>query len=1009
MKRLLIVAAVPVVALLSCARVSGPLASVGPQSAPDYQNFDQRFSQDVQPVLRSYCYGCHGGPQPESMMDLTAFGNTAQIVAALGVWEHVHDRLEAGEMPPRGRPQPTTEESQRVVQWIRSVRDYEAQRSAGDPGIVLAHRLSNAEYNYTIHDLTGADIQPAREFPVDPANEAGFDNSGETLALSPALLTRYLDAARKVSEHIVFKPTGFDFAPHVAVTDTDRDRYAVNRIMDFYQRQPTDLADYFFVLWQFQNREALGRSNTTLEDFAAEGGVAPSYLAMVWELLQDRRTASGPVAELQERWDDLPVAATVPNDAVDPVEAVRAATEQLRDFVADAREKLAWQFEVQIEPPLHRVTQTLVMNVNRQQAAHHRMLNPNVLVPADQADPDADDFDSDLVIPSDPAERAEAIAVLEKFSDVFPDAFIVSERTSMWLARRQTGRLLSAGFHSAPGYFRDDGPLYDLILSDEGRREIDALWQELDFITLAPARQLSGFVWFERTDSPFMLSEEFSHIRPENQDISSEEIFGELKQLYLAKVVASGLSQEVQDIVALYFDELGAAIRWTDMARLEAEPYHLESLREFAERAYRRPLSQAEGDRLLSFYRELRDVSGLGHEDAIRDAVVSVLVSPDFSFRVDLVTDGRETQVGNSTVAPLADYSLANRLSYFLWSSMPDTELLAHAEAGDLHRPEVLRAQISRMLRDDRVRRLATEFGTNWLGVRRFEEYNSVGRDRFPMFTDDLRQAFFEEPIRFLNALILEDHSVLDLLFGDYTFVNPLLATHYDVPVSSIDADEWVRVDGAGRYGRGGLLPMAVFLTNYSPGLRTSPVKRGHWLATKVLGQHVPAPPPNVPQLPADEADLGDLTLRETLAQHRENPACASCHATFDHFGLVFEGFGPVGERRERDFGGREVETVADFPDGIEREGLQGLREYLRTERQEDFVDNFSRRLLTYALGRGLLLSDDVLIEDMRAALESDEYRFSSLVEAIVTSPQFLTKRVADRTSSAAQSLNDGK
>ena len=995
------------VALLSCARASGPLASTGPQSAsPDYQIFDQRFSQEVQPVLSRYCYGCHGGPQPESMMDLTAYGNTAQVVAALGVWEHVHDRLEAGEMPPRERPQPTAEESRAVVDWISALSDYEAERSAGDPGVVLAHRLSNAEYNYTIHDLTGADIQPTREFPVDPANEAGFDNSGQTLALSPTLLTRYLDAAREVSEHIVFKPRGFDFAPHVAVTDTDRDRYVVNRIIDFYQRQPTDLADYFFAVWRFQNRAAYGRTDATLEEFAAEEAVSPSYLAVVWELLQDRRDASGPVSELQQRWDALPVAST---DPIGALETVRAASEGLRDFVADVRQKLAWQFEVQRERPLHIASQSLVMHVNRQEAAHHRKLNPNVLVPADEADPAADGFDPDLVVPADPARRAEAIAALEKFCDVFPDAFIVSERTSTWLARRQTGRLLSAGFHSAMGYFRDDGPLYELILDDEGRRELDALWQELDFITLAPMRQLSGFIWFERTDSPFMLSEEFNHIRAEDQDIAREQNFNELKQLYLAKIVASGLREEIQDIVALYFDELGAAIRWTETARLEARPYHLESLLEFAEQAYRRPLSGAESDGLSSFYRELRTVSGLSHEDAIRDAVVSVLVSPDFSFRVDMAMDEGEARVGSSTVAPLTGYSLASRLSYFLWSSMPDTELLAQAEAGDLHRPEVLRAQVRRMLRDDRVRRLATEFGTNWLGVRRFEEYNSVGRDRFPMFTNDLRQAFFEEPIHFLTDLIIEDHSVLDLLFADYTFVNAVLATHYGVPASGVGSDEWVRVEDAGQYGRGGLLPMAVFLTNYSPGLRTSPVKRGHWLASKVLGQHIPAPPPNVPQLPADEADLGELTLRETLAQHRENPACASCHATFDHFGLVFEGFGPVGEQRERDFGGRPVETAADFPDGIQREGLEGLREYLRAERQDDFVDNLSRRLLTYALGRGLGLSDDLLIGDIRAALESDDYRFSSLVEAVVTSPQFLTKRVPDRTGSAAQTLDEEK
>ena len=156
----------------------------------------------------------------------------------------------------------------------------------------MARRLSNAEYNYTIRDLTGFDIEPTKEFPVDPANEAGFDNSGESLAMSPALLTKYLDAARLVSDHVVLKPKGFDFAPYPIVADTDRDRYVVNRIMDFYGRQPTDLADYFFALWRFQNRAALGNADATLAEIAAQESVAPGYLAMIRELLDDRDGAS---------------------------------------------------------------------------------------------------------------------------------------------------------------------------------------------------------------------------------------------------------------------------------------------------------------------------------------------------------------------------------------------------------------------------------------------------------------------------------------------------------------------------------------------------------------------------------------------------------------------------------------------------------------------------------------------------------------------------------------------
>ncbi len=991
-------------ATASCARPPASLSSRAAvaSTSPSTTDLDRRLIADVQPLLKTYCYSCHGGASPAAKLDLTAFDTVPKVVAASDLWERLHGRLDRHEMPPRGLPQPTEAERRTISEWLSTVQQREADRLAGDPGVVLARRLNNAEYNYTIQDLTGVDIAPTKTFPVDPANAAGFDNSGETLAISPALLTKYLDAARNVADHIVFQPRGFTFAPYEVVSDTDRDRYVVNRIMDFYRRQPTNLADYFLALWRYENRSALGLKGATLASIAAKDRLSLRYLERLL-LLVDRKGAFGPVAGLQQRWDSLPGASTHPDE-----KTVRSAVNAVRDYVVAYRKKLGWKFEVPRARPLHVASQITAMHVNRQEVSHRRLLNPGVLIPADAADSSAKGYDADLVLPADPARRADAVASLEQFCDVIPDAFLVTERTSPWLAKDQTGRLLSAGFHSAMGYFRDDGPLYQLILDDAGRREIDELWRELDFISNAPARQLSGFVWFERTDSNFMLSPEFNHLRAEDQDLSSDDKFNTLRQLYEAKLAAGPASAETRQMAKLYFDELGAAIRGTARARMDAEPYHLQQLIAIAGRAYRRPLAMAERDELIAFYHELRR-SGLGHEDAVRDVVASVLVSPHVAYRVDAVRTAATSRIGDQAVAPITDDALASRLSYFLWSSMPDAELLAHAAAGDLHRPEVLRAQARRMLHDDRIGRLATEFGTNWLGVRRFEEYNSVDRARFPAFNDDLRRAFFEEPVRFLTALIREDRPVTDLLFGDYTYVNRLLASHYGMPPPDGPADRWVRIDQATRYQRGGLLPMAVFLTQSSPGQRTSPVKRGYWVARNVLGQYIPAPPPNVPAIPANEADLGNLTLAQTMARHRSDPNCASCHATFDFFGLAYEAYGPVGERRDRDLGGRTVQPATDFPDGVQRSGAAGILEYIRTNRQQDFLDNLSRRLVSYALGRGVILSDRRLVRQMDATLRANGYRFSSLVETVVTSPQFLLKRVPEDAARASLSAEPRK
>jgi hypothetical protein len=536
------------------------------------------------------------------------------------------------------------------------------------------------------------------------------------------------------------------------------------------------------------------------------------------------------------------------------------------------------------------------------------------------------------------------------------------------------------------GYFRDDGPLYDLILDEQGRRELDGLWLEFDCITGAPMRQYSSFLWYERAESRYMNAPEFDFARAEDKNAASDAMIERLAKIYLEKTRKRGASETANQAVKDYFQIMSANLRRVERTRLAAEASHVEALQAFAERAYRRPMSKPERDGVAAFYRALREKDGLGHEDAVRDTLVSILMSPHFCYRVDLPGAG-------TGVSPLSDYDLASRLSYFLWASMPDAELMARAKAGDLHRPEILVAQARRMLRDDRVRGLATEFGGNWLDFRRFEEHNSVDRARFNTFNDELRRSMFEEPVRFFIDIVRNDRSVREFLGGTSTFVNPSLARHYGMPVPALGNDGWVRVDDASSYGRGGLLAMAVFLTKNSPGLRTSPVKRGYWVVRRLLGENIPAPPANVPDLPDDESKLGEVTLREALAMHRADKNCAGCHAKFDGIGLAYEGYGPVGEFRTKDLGGRPVETRAAFPGGGEGAGLEGLRAYVVERRGNEFIDNLCRKLLAYALGRSLLPSDDETIDTMRTRLAANGDRFGVLVESIVTSPQFRNRR----------------
>ncbi len=1138
---------------------SAAVGAAAPTPTAADRTLEQQFTDNVRPFLETFCVSCHSADKPEAELDLSPYSTMSRVVADYSHWELVLERLDAAEMPPtKAEKHPTVPQREAVVAWIQAMRKNEADKNAGDPGPVLARRLSNAEYDYTVRDLTGVDIRPTKEFPVDPANQAGFDNTGESLAMSPALLKKYLHAARTVSEHLILKPEGFAFAPHPVVADTDRDKWGVLRIVDFYGKQPTDLADYFAAAWRYQHRAALGQPEATLADIAAQTKVSAKYLTRIWSTLSTPEEV-GPIARLQTKWRELPAPSgparsggtvALPASGGAPG-AVREGAIAMRDYVSRLREKIVPEVKNLSAPQIQGGSQTFVMWKNRQMAANRRKFDPAALhiegapiepeppvvaarinattpaptptatvatrataapatvtaaaaaeyttanaqatpapatapapapnainatvgavvaanatnpatppatttaaaMPARPRPPGNADIiqrggkflppaivtigssatskmaasrkrgdDPDLIIPADPAARASYEAAFARFADVFPDAFFITERARVYLdaqkEQENSGRLLSAGLHSMTGFFRDDGPLYDLVLDAGGQRELDRLWQEFFFAAAIPIRMHISFVWFERTDSSFMRDAEFDPFRPEDKTVSTQEKIKKLGEIYLAKAVKNNAAAPAQKAIVEHFEIVAATNLQHDRERAAAEASHLVQLQDFALRAYRRPLTAVEREKLLRFYRVSRDENGVDHEEAMRDCIASVLMSPHFCYRIDLVEaagDTRQTQTGGMNRAPpmfasartsttaaltlrpgtqlLSSYALASRLSYFLWSSMPDEELLRHAASGELQKPDVLAAHARRMVQDPRARALATEFAGNWLDFRRFEQHNAVDKERFPAFDSDLRQAMFEEPVRFFLHVMQANRPVQEFLFADYTFANAPLARHYGFPEVKGGAGDWVRIDQASRYDRGGLLPMSVFLTANSPGLRTSPVKRGYWVVRRVLGERIPPPPAAVPDLPNDEKDLGDLTLRQVLAKHRADPSCASCHARFDSFGLVFEGFGPVGEKRQNDFGGRPVDTRAEFPGGKEATGLGGLRDYIRGHREKDFVDNLARKLLAYGLGRTLLMSDDALVAEMKANLARDGHRFGLLIDTIVTSAQFRTKR----------------
>ena len=402
-----------------------------------------------------------------------------------------------------------------------------------------------------------------------------------------------------------------------------------------------------------------------------------------------------------------------------------------------------------------------------------------------------------------------------------------------------------------------------------------------------------------------------------------------------------------------------------------------------ARRAYRRPVGDADLAAPLAFYERARARGDF--ENGIELALRALLTSTEFLFRVEHDPDG----LAPGSAYRLGGVELASRLSFFLWSSLPDDELLDRAEQGDLSDPDVLAAQVVRMLADPRAESLATNFAGQWLHLRNLAASRPNLR-LYPDFDDNLRRGFRRETELLFASIVDEDRDVLDLLRADYTYLNERLARHYDIP--NVYGDHFRRVALGPQSERAGLLGHGSILTVTSYATRTSPVLRGKWVLENMLGMPPPPPPPNVPPLDEDRTGGAALPMRERMEQHRANPACAACHQLMDPAGLAMENFDAIGRWRERDDARRRIDVSGSLPGGLAFEGVAGLRGALLA-RPELFVRTLTEKLLTFALGRGVDYGDAPAVRQILREAARDDNRFSSLVLAVVKSTPFQMRR----------------
>lgn len=540
-----------------------------------------------------------------------------------------------------------------------------------------------------------------------------------------------------------------------------------------------------------------------------------------------------------------------------------------------------------------------------------------------------------ILVSQQSAARTRLEAALAEFRDVFPLAVCYTKIVPI-------DEVVTLTL-----YYREDDHLQRLLLDPPQIARLERLWDELHYVSRSALAQVDA-----------------------------------LAQL---------IEYATQDANPTVFEPLrGPAERRAAEFRqllLDSEPRHFESLLALAERAYRRPLAAPEAQALRGLYDSLRR-QDIAHDEAFRLTLARVLVAPAFLYRIEIPPAG-------ATQRPVSSWELASRLSYFLWSSQPDDELRRAAADGELHDVDALLAQTRRLLRDAKVRRLATEFGCQWLHIRDFESTDEKSERHFPTFAA-LRGPMFEESVQFFTDLFQNNRSVLDIIDADYTFLNEELAAHYGIP--GVVGAEWRRVDSVKQYARGGILAQATTLATQSGASRTSPILRGNWISEVILGERLPKPPKGVPPLPDDEADTDGFTVRQLVEQHMTDEKCAVCHRRIDPYGFALEAFDAIGRHRDKDLGNRPVDTRVTVLDGSQFDGLDGLRNYLLTTRRDTFVRHFCQKLLGYALGRAVQLSDRPLIAEMQRVLAANDYRVVAAVETIVRSPQFREMRGRDTT-----------
>ncbi|GAA4237637.1 hypothetical protein GCM10022291_24990 [Postechiella marina] len=978
------------------------------------------YANNIKPIMDKYCYDCHGPDKQKGSVRLDRLNWDMVKGADAESWHSALDMINSGEMPPKKKPQLTAKERKEVVNWITNSLEH-AAKAKNSNAKEVTRRLTKSQYTNSLNEILGLPINFGSVLPDDGKSKMGFTNNGETLQISSLHIDYYQKIARNaLDKAIVFgdKPepkiykitvgegigkneisAEFGGFQSVAIKS---DNFKVD-VLDSKNNEKTDVDEIKRLI-------GIGMRGSGNDRFSVVENGLMLYSALPHKDVPPR-SWQGPSPNMK-----MLVKNNFPRSGRFKLKIIAA-----KGYALEAKEGI---IGLRKNEPAVVNANTIIIKakdvkvINRLQLKDDKFLVPiatdaNATAKLKLNVPETGYYQIDLVHPYVPQENMPSFLMkIGRFNKVQErlklDKSLADKSeivTPVTLASLKKGTYeITLGGKFFVGFsevrisqLSDDDPLPKKLKAEAAKNQ-------KKYENMTPS--IRAFIG-SRTDDgmDYRTFDEDKDVIGGINEFNTYEFTGQLENLPLPVYDPNEKNENSNTmIIGLWNNHLvkqkgetGPPLLVKSM-ELEA-PYHpvwppeshtniffdspnknnkevytAEVLKKFMEHAFRRPLIEGELDRYMDFWRNSRDDFDR-YEDGVKEVLVAVLCSPSFLY----LLEGEKPSPKNTA----EEFLLASKMSYFLWNTPPDNELINLAKQGDLKKQ--LPNQIVRMANSPKIKNMIESFAYDWLRVDRLKGM-STNKNLYPDFTRFVKQDMAEETYSFIHYILKENLSILNFIDSDFAMLNQNLAEFYGV--EGVKGNAFRPVAIAREKNRGGLLSQGAFLTGHSDGVQAHPIKRAVWLKEKILGDPPPPPPPNVPELDPETPGFETLTLKEQLELHRNKASCVDCHLKIDPFGVAFENYDAVG-RYQKLAKNKPIDSKSKLPDGTEVEGIEGIKEYILNLKREDFTKSLVEHLYAYALGRDVSFSDDKELNRIVEKIKKNDYKFQTVLEEIVLSDSF--------------------